>query len=167
MSEPQPLRQQFDREIEELVQRLKDLSQAVESAILQATRALVDQNAELAEYVIIGETAINTATYEIEDYVNTVVAREQPVATDLRFIITTLHVVIALERDLDDGTLIYLHEGGRHMALENILCGLATNWQGTRADLNLVALRTGQRAKLRIICVASKALSCRAVGRVE
>lgn len=96
--EPRQLRQQFDREIQELVQRLTDLSQAVESAILKATRALVDQNAELSESVIVGETAINAATYEIEDYVNTVVAREQPVATDLRFIITTLHVVIALER---------------------------------------------------------------------
>ena len=98
MSEPQPLRHQFEREIEELVQRLLDLAQAVESALAQATRALVDQNADLAEHVIVGEEAVNTATYEIEDYVNTVVAREQPVATDLRFIITTLHVVIALER---------------------------------------------------------------------
>lgn len=96
--ESQQLRQQFDREIQELVQRLTDLSQGVESAILKATRALVDQNADLSERVIVGETAINAATYEIEDYVNTIVAREQPVATDLRFIITTLHVVIALER---------------------------------------------------------------------
>ena len=89
------------------------------------------------------------------------------VTQDIAPILAGGEIAIALERDLDDGTLIYLHEGGRHMALENILCGLATNWQGTRADLNLAALRTGQRAKLRIVCVASKALSCRAVGRAE
>ena len=89
------------------------------------------------------------------------------VTQDIAPILAGGEIAIALERDLDDGTLIYLHEGGRHMALENILCSLATNWQGTRADLNLAALRTGQRGKLRIICEASKSLSCRAVGRAE
>lgn len=98
MSEPQPLRHQFEREIGELEQRLLGLSQSVESALAQATKALLVQNEELAEHVIVGENEVNTAAWEIEDYVNTLVAREQPVATDLRFIITTLHVVIALER---------------------------------------------------------------------
>lgn len=74
---------------------------------------------------------------------------------------------IALERDLDDGTLIYRHNGGRRMAVENILCGLATNWRATRADLNLAALRAGRRATLRIICAAPKALSCTALGKAE
>lgn len=74
------------------------LSQAVESALAQAAKALLNQNEELAEQVIVGEDAVNTAAYGVEDYVNTLVAREQPVATDLRFIITSLHVVIALER---------------------------------------------------------------------
>jgi len=98
MSDPHPLRQQFEREIKELVQRLVNLAQEVESSLLQATRSLVDQNSELADQVIVKEDAVNAATYDIEDYINTVVVREQPVATDLRFIITTLHVVIALER---------------------------------------------------------------------
>ena len=89
------------------------------------------------------------------------------VTQDIALIPAGGETAISLERDLDDGTLIYRHDGGRRMAVENILCGLATNWQGTRADLNLAALRTGQRAKLRIICEASKALSCRAVGRAE
>jgi phosphate transport system protein len=98
MSEPQPLRHQFEREIEELQQRLLDLARAVESALGQATKALLTQNEEMAEHVIVGEDSVNTATYEIEDYVYMLVAREQPVATDLRFIMTSLHVVIALER---------------------------------------------------------------------
>lgn len=101
MSDPQPLRQHFGREIEELEQLLLNLAQAVESALGQATKALLSQNEEMAGHVIVGEEAVNQATYEIEDYVNTLVAREQPVATDLRFIITSLHVVIALERTGD------------------------------------------------------------------
>ncbi|MDA0229768.1 MAG: hypothetical protein O3B21_06215 [Proteobacteria bacterium] len=75
--------------------------------------------------------------------------------------------VIVLDRDLDDGTLIYRHDGGRRMAVENILCGVAANWRATRADLNLAALRAGRRANLRIICEAPKALSCTAVGMAE
>ena len=98
MSDPQPLRQHFGREIEDLEQRLLALSQTVDSALAQATKALLNQNEELAGHVLVSEEAVNAATYEIEDYVNTLVAREQPVATDLRFIITSLHVVIALER---------------------------------------------------------------------
>ena len=98
MSDPQPLRHQFEREIGELEQRLLGLSQAVETALAQAAKALLNQNEELAEQVIVGEDAVNTTAYGVEDYVNALVAREQPVATDLRFIITSLHVVIALER---------------------------------------------------------------------
>jgi len=98
MSELKPLRHHFKLEIEDLVQRMLGLAEVVEGSLAQATRALVDQDADLAARVIAGEDEVNAATYAIEDYVNTVVAREQPVATDLRFIITTLHVVMNLER---------------------------------------------------------------------
>ena len=89
------------------------------------------------------------------------------VTQDIKPIPAGGETAIALERDLDDGTLIYRHDGGRRMAVENILCGLATNWWATRANLDLAALRAGQHARLRIICEAPKALSCRAVGRPE
>lgn len=89
------------------------------------------------------------------------------VTQDIAPILAGGKTAIALERDLDDGTLIYRHDGGQRMAVENILCGLANNWRATRADLNLAALRAGRRAHLRIICEAPKALSCTAVGRAE
>ncbi len=75
--------------------------------------------------------------------------------------------VISLDRELDDGTLIYRHDGGRRMAVENILCGIAANWRATRADLNIAELRAGRRANLRIICQQPKALSCTIRGRAE
>ncbi|MDP6590752.1 MAG: hypothetical protein QF449_05135 [Alphaproteobacteria bacterium] len=75
--------------------------------------------------------------------------------------------VIELRRDADDGTLIYRPGGGRRMAVENILCGLAGNWQASRADLNLAELRGGQRAHLRITCERPQAFSCKARGRAE
>ncbi len=59
--------------------------------------------------------------------------------------------VIALDRDADEGTLIFRHAGGRSMALENILCGLAGDWQATRVDLDLADLRADKTAALRIV----------------
>jgi hypothetical protein len=47
--------------------------------------------------------------------------------------------------------LIFRHAGGRSMALENILCGLAGAWRETRADLDLAELRAGGSAELRIV----------------
>ena len=77
------------------------------------------------------------------------------------------NIVIRLRRDMDDGTLIYQRSGGRRMAVENILCGITGNWQATRNDLNMTALRQGQRADLRFLCEAPKALSCKIKGVVE
>ena len=68
--------------------------------------------------------------------------------------------VISLRRDLDDGTLIYQRDGGRRMAVENVLCGIANNWRATRNDLNISPLREGRHAALQFICETPKALSC-------
>jgi len=59
--------------------------------------------------------------------------------------------VIALERDVDEGTLIFRHAGGQSMAIENVLCGLMGAWRETRADLDLTDLRAGETAELRIV----------------
>ncbi len=89
------------------------------------------------------------------------------VTLDLAPILAGDETVITLDRDLNDGTLIYRHDGGRRMAVENILCGIAANWRATRADLNIAELRAGRRANLRIICQQPKALSCAIRGRAE
>ena len=137
MSDPQPLRHHFEREIEELEQRLLDLSHAVELALGQAAKALLSQNEEMAESVIIGEELINTTTYEIEDYVNKLVAREQPVATDLRFIITSLHVVIALERMGD--LAVHVARVAQKLASESYIMPLIS--------MNLMADRASQMVR--------------------
>lgn len=86
------------------------------------------------------------------------------VTEDIAEISTGEGVVIALHRDLDDGTLIYRHGGGRRMAVENILCGLADNWRATRNDLNLARLRGGDSADVKYICATPEALSCKAAA---
>jgi hypothetical protein len=63
--------------------------------------------------------------------------------------------------------LIYRHGGGRRMAVENILCGIAGNWSATRNDLSIAELRAGRRANLIIICDQAKALSCTVRGAAQ
>ena len=75
--------------------------------------------------------------------------------------------VILLRRDVDDGTLIYQRNGGRRMAVENILCGIADNWRATRNDLNISELREGRHAELKINCATANALSCNIQGESE
>ena len=89
------------------------------------------------------------------------------VTQDLALIGAGDEAVIELRRDADDGTLIYRHGGGRRMAVENILCGIAGNWSATRNDLSIAELRAGRRANLIIICDQAKALSCTVRGAAQ
>ncbi|MBR45580.1 MAG: hypothetical protein CMM31_03670 [Rhodospirillaceae bacterium] len=64
--------------------------------------------------------------------------------------------VIVFDRDADEGVLIFRHVGGRSMALENVLCGLAGDWRATRADLDLADLRAGESVALRMVYGAAE-----------
>ncbi len=59
--------------------------------------------------------------------------------------------VIVLDRDIDEGALIFRHAGGRAMAIENILCGISGSWSETRTDLDLANLRSGKTTVQRIV----------------
>jgi phosphate transport system protein len=70
----------------------------VEEALRQAVESLVNKDGELARAVVAGDAAINQVEQEIEDRCIVLIAREQPVATDLRKLITSLKIVTQLER---------------------------------------------------------------------
>jgi len=89
------------------------------------------------------------------------------VTQDLAPISAGDETVVLLSRDVDEGTLIYQSDGGRRMAVENILCGLAGNWRATRADLNIAELRAGQRANMRIVCARPETFSCQTNGAAQ
>lgn len=90
--------QHFQRDLEGLKKSLLRLGARVEEAIQKATAALVDRRPELAEEVRRGDPELDEMEVEIESECLKIMALHQPVAGDLRFLVTALKVNNDLER---------------------------------------------------------------------
>ncbi|NHW87837.1 phosphate transport system regulatory protein PhoU, partial [Escherichia coli] len=64
----------------------------------QATRALLTADRRAAESVIERDAEIDALYHQVEERVCDLLARQAPVASDLRAMITALHVAADLER---------------------------------------------------------------------
>jgi phosphate transport system protein len=92
------VRDTFHDELDALSGRLVDLTALVGSAMGRATTALLDADLELAEKVVAGDHAIDEIYHEVEERALLLMARQQPVASDLRTLVTSLRMVADLER---------------------------------------------------------------------
>lgn len=88
----------FHAELNDLKTKLTQMSAKVESAVHQATQALLERNPNLAEEVFPLEQQINQLEIEIDDQGHSLMAIGQPVATDLRLITAILKINTDLER---------------------------------------------------------------------
>ncbi|MGA2196032.1 MAG: phosphate signaling complex protein PhoU [Bryobacteraceae bacterium] len=88
----------FSVELEELNHKLLEMGGMVESAIHRSVRSLVDQDRELAEQVIRDEPLINRMEMQIDGLATRLLALNQPVARDLRFLTSALKINTDLER---------------------------------------------------------------------
>ncbi len=86
------------RDLDALSRRLLTMGSRVEEATNRAMRAFLDRDAKLAREVIDGDAAINELENQLEEDALKILALHQPVAGDLRFIITALKVNNDLER---------------------------------------------------------------------
>jgi phosphate transport system protein len=86
------------RDLEDLSKDILTLGGRVEDAINKAIAALVERRPELVQEVIAGDLAIDRQELEVEDKCLKILALHQPVAADLRFVITVLKVNNDLER---------------------------------------------------------------------
>jgi phosphate transport system protein len=93
-----PLRGVLQSELEEISDGVTQMGDLVERALLQVVEALEDQDVELAQQIIADDERINQLRFEIEDLCFTVLATQQPVAGDLRTIVTALNIITDLER---------------------------------------------------------------------
>jgi len=91
-------RQGFNQELEVLRQEILHMGTRVEQAIGQAVLSLTKQDLELAKEVMAGDDAIDNMESDIEDKCMVLIARQQPLARDLRIIGTGLKITTDLER---------------------------------------------------------------------
>lgn len=91
-------RTNFHNAMQHLKEEIAVMSTLVATAIAKAIEALVERDLTLAHELIDADKLINNKQSDIEDLCVLLIAREQPVAGDLRKIITALKIVTQLER---------------------------------------------------------------------
>ncbi len=88
----------LERDLNQLKKKILTMGAMVESAANKAINALVERRLQWAEEVMAGDDEIDSSEVEIEEDCLKALALHQPVAADLRFIITVLKVNNDLER---------------------------------------------------------------------
>jgi phosphate transport system protein len=92
------MRDIYHDELDDIGTRVLEMTKLVAVAMARATDALLDANLAVAEQVISADLRVDALRVELEDRCFQMIARQQPVATDLRVLVTTLHLVADLER---------------------------------------------------------------------
>jgi len=88
----------YDEELTRLAALIAEMGGMAEAAVADATRALLKLDHTLAKDVIANDKTIDRIHRQIDDMAVSMIARRQPMAVDLRSIITAIHVAGDLER---------------------------------------------------------------------
>ena len=92
------MRQVFQQSLREVQDRLVTIAEQVEDAITQATDAFANSDVSLAEQVIDLTDDITEATAGLDELTIDILARQQPVASDLRLMVGALRMGTFLQR---------------------------------------------------------------------
>jgi phosphate transport system protein len=92
------MRDIYHDELDDIGRRVIEMTKLVAIAMERATQALLDANLALADQVIADDRRIDSLRSELEDRSFQLIAQQQPVATDLRVLISTIHLSADLER---------------------------------------------------------------------
>jgi len=92
------MRATYHDDLDSISASLVEMTNLVGSAMSRATTALLDADLTLAEMVIAGDEHVDALYRGIEAKAFDLLARQQPVASDLRIIVTSLRMVADLER---------------------------------------------------------------------
>ena len=91
-------RRNFQHKLQELKEHLLVMAGLTEQAIKRATEAYSSRDMELCELVLLNEPAINRMEREVDQLALDLLAMEQPMAVDLRFILSVIRINADLER---------------------------------------------------------------------
>jgi phosphate transport system protein len=92
------MKRHFERELEGLKTALIKLASHAEDAVRQSVNGLLQKNSALVEQVVSGDDRINSMEIEIDNAIVDLLALQQPVAADLRFILAAQKINNDLER---------------------------------------------------------------------
>ncbi len=92
------MREIFRQDLQQVGDDLVQMAELVRDAMRDATTALTTADIGLAERVIAGDRQIDVLQDSLDSQCVTLLARQQPVATDLRVVVTGLRLSATLER---------------------------------------------------------------------
>ena len=92
------IRSAFQDELDGVSQSLVDLTNMVAESIVKASKSLLSADLNLAEDVIATDAKIDDFQHDLDTRIIDIIARQQPVASDLRALITALRMSADLER---------------------------------------------------------------------
>jgi phosphate transport system protein len=92
------MRNSFHEDLDKISDQLVEMTRLAGSAMSRATTALLDADLALAESVIAADEQIDALRRELDDLSIDLLARQQPVATDLRMVVTAMRMSADLER---------------------------------------------------------------------
>jgi len=92
------VRADFERNLKLLQEELLLLGGLVEKAIMDSIQALKDRDLELSHKIVSQDDIIDTKTNQIEEKAIDLIATQQPIAIDLRTLMSVIHISVELER---------------------------------------------------------------------
>ena len=131
-------RQKYLESLNSINQEVLRMGTLVEEAIRKSTRALRDKDVELANKVVTEDRVINQLELDIQDKCIVLIATEQPVAGDLRGLVTIIKIVTQLERMGDHA--LHVAKGALRLANESymkkIIDFFNRRWQAGKVQVN-------------------------------
>ncbi len=92
------IRSAYQDELDKVSQSLVDLTNMVTASVVKASKAVQSADLALAEEVIAADARIDDLQHELDARIIDIIARQQPVASDLRALVTAMRMSADLER---------------------------------------------------------------------
>jgi len=98
--------QQYDDELNALKNRVMAMGGLVENHIEKATIAIIEGEEDLAARIVDADFKVNSLEVSIDEQANQIIAKRQPTASDLRFVMMIVKTITDLERIGDEAEKI-------------------------------------------------------------
>ncbi len=128
------MRDAYHDELDAITEQLVEMTRLVGAAISSATEALLGADVSIAERIIDGDAAVNELRDRVERRTVDLIARQQPVAGDLRMLTTGLRITSDLERSGDMAVHIAKLARRKYPA-----CAVPSELQGTLREMGSAA----------------------------
>jgi len=98
---PEHLVKSFDTELKRLRDMMSQMGGIVESQLANATKAILQRDSDAAGRAVEDDSKVDALEREVEQFVIRLLALRQPMAVDLRVILSSIKIAAALERIAD------------------------------------------------------------------